>query len=298
MTITVTENELPMNDVEAAAILLSGHPDFRVLKRISGTADLALPALGADGPFKIGVAVDIETTGLDSSNDIVIELAVQRFKFDGQGRIVEVGLPRSWLQDPGFPLEPEITRITGLTDADLQGQAIDDVAACNLLNSADLVIAHNAGFDRGFIEARLPAASGLPWACSMAGVPWHDLGFEGRSQSALLMQAGWFYTAHRAEADVAALLHLLAHVCNDGDTVLSKVVAGAERTTVRVEAHSSAYELKDLLKLRGYRWNAEQKCWWTEIDEGDLVAEQLWLQRRGYNRSPTLTHLTARERYL
>lgn len=298
MTITITESKLPMNAVEAAAVLLSGHPDFRVLKRIPGTADLALPILGDDGPFKIGVAVDIETTGLDSANDIVIELAVQRFKFDGQGRIVEVGLPRSWLQDPGFPLEPEITRITGLTDDDLQGQAIDDVAACNLLNSADLVIAHNAGFDRGFIEARLPAAAGLPWACSMAGVPWHDLGFEGRSQSALLMQAGWFYSAHRAEADVAALLRLLAHVCNDGETALGKVVASAGRTTVRVEAHGSAFELKDILKLRGYHWNAAQKCWWTEIDEADLVAEQLWLQRRGYNRSPTLTHLTARELFL
>lgn len=160
MTINMTEDELPMNDVEAAAILLSGHPEFRVLKRISGTADLALPVLGNDEPFKIGVAVDIETTGLDSSSDTVIELAVQRFKFNGKGRIVEVGLPRSWLQDPGFPLETDFTRITSLTDDDLQAQAIDGVAACNILNSADLVIAHNAGVDRGFVEARLPAAAG------------------------------------------------------------------------------------------------------------------------------------------
>lgn len=285
-------------DAEAAAQVLFGHPDYRVLRRVSDPAALALPVLDADEPLKIGAVVDVETTGLDSTHDSIIELAIQRFKCDRLGRIVEIGQPRSWLQDPGFVLDPEISAITGLSTQDLEGQTIDDDAATGLLCSADYVISHNAAFDRKFVEARLHGATGLAWGCSLANVNWRHLGFEGRSQSSLLMQAGWFYTPHRAGADVAALLHLLSYGVGDGETVLAKLLASADRTTVRLDLHDTGYTINNALKLRGYRWNPWQRTWWNEVDAHDVEAEQLWLQRLGYLRTPNLTELTARERFL
>nr|WP_240511599.1 exonuclease domain-containing protein [Novosphingobium panipatense] len=55
----------------------------------------------SDLETRVGVAVDVETTGLDHDSDRIIELAVQRFRFDTKGRIVEVGQPRVWREDPG-----------------------------------------------------------------------------------------------------------------------------------------------------------------------------------------------------
>lgn len=283
---------------EAAAEILSGHPYYRVLRRVLNTADLALPVLDSDELLRTGAVIDVETTGLESTHDTVIELAIQRFKFDRLGRIVEVREPRSWLQDPGFPLDPQISKITGLTDQDLEGQTIDDDVATKLLNSVQYVFCHNAAFDRKFVEGRLPDAKGLQWACSLGGVDWRELGFEGRSQSALLMQAGWFYSAHRAQADIAALLQLLSHVCADGETVLTKVVTNADRTTVRLDLNDTGFTINDSLKLRGYRWNPWRRTWWVEVDERDVESELLWLERLGYHRTPHMTTLTARERFL
>ena len=179
-----TTTALTPGAADAAAEVLAGHPDFRVLRRISSAADLALPVLDDDEPLQIGAVVDVETSGLDSKRDVVIELAIQRFKFDRLGRIVKVDRPRSWLQEPGFPLDPRISKTTGLSDQDLGGQAIDDEAATDLLRSVEYVVAHNCGFDRKFVEARLPGATGLKWACSMSNVNWHEVGFEGRCGSA------------------------------------------------------------------------------------------------------------------
>lgn len=286
-------------DAEAAtaAILLEQHPDYRVLRRIGEPGLLAKPVASADGATRVGVAIDVETTGRDPAKDVVIEVAIQRFRFDAEGQITQVGAVRTWREDPGFALPAQISRITGLTDADLAGQVIDTDAATQLLKSADIVIAHNAGFDRPFVEARLPAAAALPWGCSLREVDWEGLGFEGRSLSALLMQLGLFYPPHRAEIDVSALLHLLAHCCHDGERILAKLVAKAERPSVRVEARSTDYAQRHMFKDRGYAWDAPNKSWWIEVNENEVESEQLWFQRAGGLRAPLLTPVTWRERY-
>lgn len=246
--------------VAAAVRLLTDHPDLRVLRRISETT-LPLAADDTDTPTRIGVVVDVETEGLDPARDVIIELAMRRFRFDAAGRIVAVGATRVWREDPGRPLDPAITRLTGLTDADLAGQTIDEAAATTMLRTAHVVVAHNAGFDCPRVEARLPGGAGRPWACSLAEVDWDGIGFEGRRLGHLLMQAGWFHDGHRAEADILALLHLLAHRCPDGTTILGQLIARAEVPTVRVEARGAAFALKDALKARGYRWHVAESYW-------------------------------------
>lgn len=298
MTANPNLNSVSTIHAEAAVGLLQHHPDYRIIRRIGEPVDLAVSASEAQEPLRVGIAIDVESTGLNPQTDVVIEIAMQRFRFDRAGNIVEVGVARTWREDPGFALPAKITQITGLRDEDLAGQVIDTAAATEILTSADIVVAHNALFDRGFVEARLPAAAGLPWGCSMREVDWQELGFEGRSLSFLLMQMGWFYPPHRAEIDVAALLHLLSHACKDGERILAKLVAKAERPTVRIDALKAPFEIKDVLKERGYRWDSAKGNWWIEVADDAVESEQLWLQRNKYLRTPELTTITARERHL
>ena len=108
-----------------AAIEATG--DFKVLRRL--TLD-DVPTSNTEGEdTSIAAVVDVETTGTDPERHKIIELALRRFRFDANGVIVKVDRPYAWLQDPGAPVDKEIVALTGLTDADLAGQAIDEVAA-------------------------------------------------------------------------------------------------------------------------------------------------------------------------
>jgi len=280
-----------------AAELLGAHPDFRVQRRLMPVSAFheAVPSV----PSRIGVAIDVETTGLNHDADRIIELAVQRFRFDALGRIIQVGTPRVWREDPAMPLDPRITRLTGLTEEDVAGQAIDDAAAVDILASAEIIVAHNAAFDRPFVDRRLPAIAGKPWACSMAELDWLELGFEGRALAHLVSQCGWFYEGHRAENDILALLYLLSHGLPDGETILAKLIACSEQSTWRVNAVDAPFDAKDRLKARGYRWDAALRFWWKSIGQGEADAERIWLLSDVYGGygEPAFIPVTACERH-
>ncbi|NWK94886.1 DNA polymerase III subunit epsilon [Sphingobium lactosutens] len=280
-----------------AADFLSMHPDYRVQRRLVSVTHFheADPLASR----RIGVAIDVETTGLDRETDRIIELAVQRFRFDERGRIIQVGISRVWREDPGTPIDPKITKLTGLAADDVAGQAIDEAMAVDIISSADLIVAHNAAFDRPFVDRRLPAIAGKPWACSMAELEWLELGFEGRALAHLVSQCGWFYEGHRAENDILALLYLLSHGLPDGETILAKLIACSERPTYRVNAIDAPFDAKDRLKSRGYRWDATMRFWWRSIGEQDRDAERAWLQSDVYGGygEPAFLPITACERH-
>jgi DNA polymerase-3 subunit epsilon len=247
----------------------------------------------------IGCALDVETTGLDHSRDAVIELALQRFWADERGRIVVAGRPHSWLEDPGQEITPEVTRLTGLAGPDVAGRSIVDPIAASLIADADFVVAHNASFDRPFVERRLPFAAGGRWVCSMRDLDWRERGFEGRTLSHLLAQMGWFYEAHRAQTDVTALLHLLDHSLDDGGTVLRALVLSASQPTWLIEAVGAPFEAKDPLKARGYRWNSSTRLWSREVPLAACEDEIGWATMEVYGGlgKPVARRVSWNERY-
>lgn len=285
-------------DYEELARLLSSHPDYRVLKAIdpeTGVDQLRAPAPGE----RVAAVVDTETTGLDPSADRIIELAIQRFTFDADQHIIEVERPRSWLEDPQRPLPESIARLTGISDPDLEDQRFDDEAIVAMIGGADIVIAHNAAFDRPFLDQRFPELDGLPWACSLSQVDWQRLGFDGRALGHLLLQSGRFFKGHRAGNDTNALATLLDTSAGDGRTILAHLLESCERDTVRIEATGAPFEAKDALKARSYRWNAARRIWWRELDTSEAAAERSWLDQHVYlgRGEPQLVRINPRNRF-
>ena len=195
-------------DHEDAAARLEIDDNFRVLRAVPKPFS-TMPQNGAPPDGRCIVIVDLETSGLDPERDAIIELALMMVFVDDDGHVFGHFGPLSWLEDPGVPLEPEISMITGLANHHLNGQSIPDDFVADMLDRADLLVAHNAPFEVSWLERRFPAIAGKRWACSMRDIPWLHLGLDGRAQTALLMQHGWFSSAHRAAADVWALFWLL-----------------------------------------------------------------------------------------
>ena len=105
------------------------------------------------------IAFDTETTGLEPQNgDRVIEVGcVELVNHVPTGRIFRR------LINPGRPVSAKTVEITGITDAILADQPPFEAVAADLLAfiGDDVVIAHNAKFDRGFLNMELERC-GLP----------------------------------------------------------------------------------------------------------------------------------------
>ncbi|SFU80394.1 DNA polymerase-3 subunit epsilon [Polaromonas sp. YR568] len=272
----------PALSAEAMARELERHPDYRVLRRL-------VPATHFDhvpvGPVARIVILDTETTGLDSSRDQVMELALVSVQVDTQtGQATGPVEVYDGLRDPGMPV-PKIAReVTGITDDMVAGEQLDMARITSLLDGADLVIAHNAGFDRPFVEGILPQASKLNWACSFADIDWTAAGHSSAKLSYLASALGWFYDAHRAEMDCHALLTvLLAEVPGLGRNGVAHLLASSRMPSYRLQATGAPFAAKDLLKNRGYRWNSDDKVWHTRLGgDAELQAECEWLQKAVY----------------
>jgi len=261
---------------------LSDHPDYRVLRRLKARTQLAHPP---GHPLQRGVIVDTETTGLDARKDKIIEIGMIVFDYDPvTGQPIQVRETYGGLEDPGFPLGPETVRLTGITDALVAGQRFDDAALTALLSGTQLVIAHNAAFDRPFLEKRLPVFSDLPWGCSMMDIDWEAEGISSRKLDYLAFRQGFFFDAHRAEEDCQALLEILAlPLPLSTQPGLKPILDRLPQKSYTVSALNSPFSTKDLLKERQYRWNGERKCWVRTLEnETALKKEMEWLKTAIY----------------
>lgn len=269
--------------VEAMAAAVESHPDYRVLRRLKPR--LEWPSAVGQGVCRV-LVLDTETTGLDQTKDRIMELALLRVDVDrASGLPVGTVQVYDGLEDPGMPIPKEVQDITGITPAMVQGQKLDEARIAELLDGVDLVIAHNAGFDRPFVEARLSGFRELQWACSFADIPWKAQGRKSAKLESLAQDLGWFYDAHRAEMDCHALLAVLAHDLPRADrTGLALLMEQAQHPSYRLMATHAPFDAKDLLKARGYRWSAEQKVWSTRVtDSQALEAEFAWLKEHAYH---------------
>jgi DNA polymerase-3 subunit epsilon len=172
--------------------------------------------------------IDVETTGLDPQNDEVVELGVVLFSFDALSHTgIEIEEEYSSLRDPGRPIPEGATRAHGLRWDDVRGCALDDARVRGLLERASFLVAHNAPFDRGFMERLYPETHRMKWLCSMEGVAWKAKGFRSRALQQLLRahQIGEG-AAHRALDDARNTLRLLSLPQPDGRTYLAELLSG------------------------------------------------------------------------
>lgn len=272
--------------------------NYKVIKRFSRQESYNSPS---PKDVKSGIYLDSETTGLNAKSDKVIEIAMVPFEFDRSGNIYRILPEYNSLQDPGIPIPKEITRITGINNEMVSGQSIDFNKVAEMLSNVVLVIAHNAGFDRPFMEELFEGFRNISWACSIKDINWKEEGFESSKLEYLAYKYGFFFEGHRATIDCLAGIHLLSKTLPEsGGLALNKLLETARKVEYRLEAANSPYDKKDELKRRGYKWNGEKRVWHIDIAEQKLDEELECLKTNIYNgHLPDLpkTKLTALTRY-
>jgi len=107
---------------------------------------------------RVFVALDLETTGLDARTDAIIEVGMVRFAFDPRAdsfgcRILDRLVT---FVNPLRPIPLRIQQLTGIRDIDVAGAPPIERIIPELLafvrSDVEAVVAHNAGFDFGFLQ--------------------------------------------------------------------------------------------------------------------------------------------------
>lgn len=289
-TVTTIAMDDAGNDLDVLADRLVATGLYRVQRKLGPRKILG----SADGtPTRLGLMIDVETTGLDPEKDEVIELAMVPFTYGIDGRIFEIHSSYQSFNEPSEPISPAITAITGITDALVAGHRIDADEVATFASAAALVIAHNAAFDRRFAERLSAVFETKPWACSMSQVDWGGEGHEGTKLAYLASGAGFFYDRHRAENDCLAAIELLASpLPRSGALAMAKLLERARLPSWRIWAENAPFDLKDILKTRGYRWNGDNtpnpKAWYVDVDHDQREAEIEYLRKEIYLRDVDL----------
>lgn len=168
---------------------------------------------------------DTETTGLPLHGKAPLARQPRCIEFgavllDAAGEIVE---EFNQLIDPGEQIEAVITKITGITNADLAGQPrIADVMPRirALFAQASTAIAHNLAFDRSIVQFELDRlampADEFPWCARMLCTVEATMGEWGRRPKLLELYAATMgrplTQTHRALDDAKALAEIVVEL--------------------------------------------------------------------------------------
>ena len=156
--------------------------------------------------------LDLETTGLDKFASEIIEVAMKLILVDEKsGDIINVLNEYESLQEPQGRITQTITDVTGITNEMVEGKSIDWSVVNTIVNSSDIIVAHNARFDRGFFDLVSDLSKNKIWCCSVNDINCAELGFSIKNQEMLCILHGFYYSSHRAMNDVDALIQLLIH---------------------------------------------------------------------------------------
>ena len=228
--------------------------------------------------------LDVETTGKNRQDDGLDEIAVKSVSINERsGEIVSINGQYESFNDPGIPISKEAFSVNGITDEMIAGKHIDWDMVKGVFSSTELIVSHNASFDRAFLDRALPESQGELWACSINDIDWMSRGFKNTKQELLCIWHGFYYDSHRAMNDVDALVHLLTHdIYSDNKPVLELI----EKSMIpyyKISAIGSPFETKDKLKARNYFWDSSKKCWWKRITRSEIEPEEKWLAENVYN---------------
>lgn len=219
------------------------------------------------------LGLDLETTGLNPTEDRIIEVGAVLWETDTQTPI----LVDSFYVDHELDTwNKEAEAINGISEATVKAHGMIAIEATRRLDhplsACEYIVAHNgAAFDRPFLEAEYSRqewpAPLKPWIDTQNDIEYPEA-ITTRKLVHLAAEHGFLNPfPHRAVFDVLTMLKVLS--CYD----IQQVIAYSLIPTIKVRSLQK-FDENELAKARGFRWDGEKRIWWRTMKQSKLEALQ------------------------
>ena len=200
--------------------------------------------------------LDTETTGLGPETNHCVEVGAILFDVQSRAVLAQQSFLLPAETNAAEPINRIPAAVTRLPQPWKEGLRWFQ----NLLDAADVLVAHNAAFDRQwFGRGELPAVT-QPWLCSMDDMRWpadRQLRSRPSVRDLALAYGVPVWAAHRALTDCIYLAEVFAR-CEDLE---QQLLQGLEpRQLVRAKV---SYDDRQLARDAGFRWNDPIKGAWA-----------------------------------
>ena len=200
--------------------------------------------------------LDTETTGLDPHANSCLEVGVVLFDLPSRQVLAQQSFLLPVEENPAEP----INRIPASATNRPQPWQAALVYFQALVESADVVVAHNAAFDRQWFGRGVLPSISKPWLCSMEEMRWpadRQLRARPSVRDLALAYEIPVWSAHRALTDCIYLAEVFRR-CEDLE---EQVRLGLEpRALFKAQV---SYDQRHLARDAGFRWNDPVAGAWT-----------------------------------
>ena len=188
-------------------------------------------------------------------------------------------------EDNSIKITPKLQELHGISQKALDRNGVPHAGILNFIfqnyvSKSDHICAHNAPFDKAFVDAELVRSALEPWAMnwldSRTDLPFSD-NIQSRSLKYLACEHGFLYDAHSALNDVLAMAKIF---CQYDHNKTAELVTSPYAHLY----HQSSFEDKALqakLKEVGFHWDRQKKLWKKTLRSNQLEEELKRLTARG-----------------
>lgn len=212
--------------------------------------------------------IDTETTGLDPRTDKLLEVGAVLYSLK-HGAVIHSAsvLVNNWARD----LDPASEKIHGIPLDMLHlghSQEFAERIIRNVVTDADAFVAHNADFDRAWLELDLTESK--PWICTCNDITWPNAGDSRKLVDIALANGVGVVDAHRALTDCLTIARVLTRLHKDGVDLEALLAPGLRPKSTYVSL--AGFDEKDVVKANGFRWAPEAKAWWRKMADADVAS--------------------------
>lgn len=207
---------------------------------------------------------DIESTGLDRTNDRPIEIAISLYSTRMNRSVDSEAI---LIQADGVPVTDEITEITGITQGAVDKFGYEPLDAfdrfLDFAKQAEALATFNGNrFDLPMMR-EMAKRVGRTFPEMLHIDLSTDLPMRSQELITMCAKKGFLYPAHEALGDVGGMLRLMSMF--DFEVVLAR----AKSPMIVVQSHQKRNE-NNKAKKHKFRWYLDEKIWWKAIKECDL----------------------------